>query len=141
MKNKVILSLFALTLFIAKVNAQDIIPDKTVNEQTKVQKKIIKVKAVQVLLDSSVGQSNSSTSQYYFKAIVSSIGTGAVSYQWVRSNPINPAAHHLIPGTLTLSGKGTDVIFIKQGAAAGGPNSILLQVLSPNVITSNKQVY
>lgn len=140
MKNKIILSFFALAL-IVKVNAQNTIPEKTVIEQPNVQAKITKVTAVRVLLDSSVRQSNSSAYQYYFKAIVNSIGSGIVSYQWVRSNPVNPAAHHLIPGTLILSGTGTDVILITQGAAAGGPNSIFLQVLSPNAITSNKQVY
>ena len=140
MKYKLLI-LFIFLALIAKVNAQNILPPEIVIEKPNIPVKKTKVTAVKVVLDSSGHQANTSTTQYYFKAIISLIGAGTVSYQWVRSNPVNPAAHHLIAGTLTLSTTGTDVILITQGAAAGGSNSIFLQVLSPNAITSNTVFY
>ena len=126
-----------LTLCNVVVKAQ--IPGKKIVVQPNVQIHIAKVSSVVLVIDSAIHQPNSSSYRNFIKAAIASNGAALVTYKWIlkSSNPNAPIT--TIPGSLTLSGSGTDYIYIEKISGSETPAySVRLQTDTPNQVMSNK---
>ena len=133
-------NIFLLILLLsgATTNAQQNIPGKKVVAPLNVAGNITKVLSVVLSIDSTTHIPNSTTYHNYFKATVGSIGIGTVNFKWIITS-IGPQAPPLIiPCSITLSGTGTDYIYL-QKSTFRGPISfkLRLQAETPNQVQSN----
>lgn len=146
MKSKLILLTFLL-IFIVEANAQITIPEKKVLDQPNAAAHITKVINALVSCDSVTHLRNQPGSFYYCKATIKSIGTGSVNYRWLIFPPGAPSPL-IITGSITLSGTGTDYIYMETcWGCTGSKNpfphnpvvhyTIGFQIESPNKIYGN----
>ena len=137
MKNKLSTLFVSMMLFATGLKAQNNIPPRTVVDIPNAPIKLFRVTGVSLTLDSTVHNTSTSTYSYYFRAVVNSIGTGTISWQWLSGgvNAIAPSASKTF--TQVLNGTGTDVILKQMGTVRGGPVQLSMKVLSPTALTSN----
>lgn len=146
MKKIIFFSLFSFILSVVKTNAQTTIPPRTVVEQPTVAGKVFfKITDVQLSIDSSVLVSTGAGgTKNYFKATISSIGSGTIQYKWVLMVPGNCAGNQPIPpsvvtGSLQLNGAGTDLLFTERMHVSSNPQrKLLLVITSPTTVQSNQ---
>ena len=122
------------------------IPPRTVVvQQPNVSANIFKISSVTLFIDSSVHvTSGAGATKNYFKATISSIGTGTIQYRWVLivygSGPGNqPIPPNVVQGSLQLNGTGTDLIFTERDHVTHNPQrKLMLEITSPNSVQSNQ---
>ena len=155
MNKKQTLTIAAAFLFAIQTKAQNNIPQanipqanippRTVVQQQSAVVHIFKVGSVNLSIDSSVHVTNGAGAvKHYFRAVINSIGTGTIQYQWVLLNHGNTPNNHpsIVQGTLQLNGNGTDVIFTERDRVTGNPQKTLtLEIISPNNLSSNQITY
>ncbi|MEP6676811.1 MAG: hypothetical protein ABJA78_16745 [Ferruginibacter sp.] len=139
---KINLLLLVFLSTISIVNAQNVIaPKKAVNPGV-VAAPITRIISVVLSLDSTIHQPNATSYHHYFKATISSIGLGTYNCKWIITNSGPPAAPQIKPGSITLSGTGTDYIYIQE-ASGNSPihHQIKLLIEDGNALTSNLMGY
>lgn len=116
------------------------IPPRTNVQQQTAPAHVFKVGSVTLSIDSSVYvTSGAGAVKNYFKAVINSIGTGTIHYQWVLVNMGAPSQPPVVQGTLQLSGTGTDVIFTERDHVLhNAQKKLTLEIISPNGVQSNQ---
>ncbi|MEO7308987.1 MAG: hypothetical protein ABIX01_01205 [Chitinophagaceae bacterium] len=137
--NRIIFVAIVLVFNITASIAQQNIPGrKEVMAQPNVVVDYTKVLSAAVSIDSTTHIPNGTAWHNYFKATIGSVGTGTITYHWVITNNGPQAPPLVIPGTMTLSGTGTDYIYLQKSSGRGPISYKLgLQILSPTQLTSN----
>jgi molybdopterin-binding protein len=142
MKLKSLTIVFLLFGFAKNAIAQSNIPERKVTEQPTVTIQHTKVLSAVITNDSTIHLSNGTAYHNYFKATISSIGTGTVNFKWIITNSSPQSAPLIIPGTITLNSTGTDYIYLQKSSGRGPVfYKLSLQVETPNQILSNTYGY
>jgi hypothetical protein len=124
------------------------IPPRTVVEQPNVTPHLFNVTNVTLSVDSVVSTHVTApvATKHYFKATITSIGTGTIQYRWVLTGggtgPNNqPYPPSIQQGTMQLNGSGTDLITTERQHVNANPANMKFLTLiidSPNNVQSNR---
>ena len=122
------------------------VPARTVVvQQPNVSAHIFKISSVTLSIDSSVHvTAGAGATKDYFKATISSVGTGTIQYRWVTMVPGNGSGNQPIPpyvvqGSLQLNGTGTDLLFTERDHVTHNPQKrLIFEIISPNSVQSNQ---
>lgn len=122
------------------------IPPRTdVVQQQNVSAHVFKISSVTLSIDSSVHvTSGAGATKDYFKATISSVGTGTIQYRWITMVPGNGSGNQPIPpyvvqGSLQLNGTGTDLLFTERDHVTHNPQKkLIFEIISPNSVQSNQ---
>jgi|GEM_PF-5190502 len=149
MKNK----LFALSLIVAaytmpaNAQIQSTIPDKKVSSPGNVPARIFRILSVNFVTDSTINHPGNQGTDTYITETFTYIGSGVVSYTnyettesaATRSYP-NGILSSTSPGTITLSGGGTEIVHMKKGSFHS-VHTLKVVTNTPNQVTSNTVGY
>ena len=136
MKTKLLLIVLMMLCYAIPTIAQNTIPPKTTFVPPTVAPKITKVLSVTISVDSTT-HPNSTATDIYLKVTFTSIGTGVVTYNLTDVNrSASGVSTTNTAGTLTLSGTGTDVVYIKRSTFVRSAHSYTITTISPNQATS-----
>jgi hypothetical protein len=136
MKNKLALLLLMIVCYALPSIAQNNIPPKTTFEPPVVTPKLTKVFGVTLSIDSTT-HPNSTATDIYLKITFTSLGTGVVTYNLTDVNrSANGVNTTNTAFTLTLSGTGTDVVYIKRSTFVRSAHSYTITTTAPNQVVS-----
>lgn len=147
MTQKQILAITIAFLFAIQTKAQNNIPQtnipqKTILEPQSTTVHIFKVGSVTLSVDSAVHvTTGAGATKSYFKAVINSLGTGTIHYQWVLTTQANTPNNQpsIVQGTLQVSGSGANMIFTERDHVNHNSlKTVKLEIISPNSLTSNQ---
>jgi hypothetical protein len=137
MKNKLLVILLMMMGYAVPTIAQNTIPPKTNFVPPTVAPKITKVLSVAISVDSTT-HPNSTATDIYLKVTFTSIGSGVVTYNLTDLNrQASGNSTTNTAGSITLSGTGTDVVFIKRSTFVRSAHSYTITTTAPNQVSSN----